>query len=137
MEIKLPENCNQCHNACPAEELKCGRGQAYFEALKRGETPPERGPRERSSSEHPLVRALTACGRTAEHISERLRANGKDEGELFGSLTQEEQEELQRILGKLDQAWQAERAKHHGAGHHEGAGHREGGHHGGSGHHGR
>ena len=131
MEIKLPENCNQCHNACPAEELKCGRGKAYFEALKRGETPPERGRKERTPSDHPLVRALTSCGRVAAHISVRLRANGKDESEIFRSLSQEEQEELQRILTKLDQAWQAERGKHHGAGQ------REGDHHGGSGHHGR
>ena len=37
METKLPSNCNQCGNGCPREELRCGRGKAYFRRLESGE----------------------------------------------------------------------------------------------------
>lgn len=36
METKLPSNCNQCGNGCPREELRCGRGKAYFCRLESG-----------------------------------------------------------------------------------------------------
>lgn len=114
METNLPTNCNQCHNACPADALKCGRGRAYFEALKNGEPIPERSP-----STNPLVLALSACGRAAEHKSARMRDHDVDDAEMFRCLTQEEQAQLQAILSKLKQTWDEEHAKRHGGhGHH-------------------
>jgi len=115
MEMKLPQNCPMCHNQCPSGALKGGRGRAYFEALRNGETPsePQRS-RERTQSENPLVRLLASCGRTAEHRSERVREHGADEAQMFQCLTENERAELQRILEKLDETWREEHAKHHG-----------------------
>ncbi|MBQ9269261.1 MAG: hypothetical protein IJ206_07030 [Oscillospiraceae bacterium] len=115
MDIKLPENCPQCHNQCPADALKCGRGSSYFEALKNGETPdagPER--RKKFESDQPLVRLLVACGRVAEHRSEKMREHGADEAKMFQCLTGDEQAALQQILEKLEQTWREDHAKHHG-----------------------
>lgn len=112
MNQPLPEHCNQCHNQCPAGQLRCGRGKAYFEALKNGETPQVW---EKTESDTPLVRLLDRCGHAASHKSERMRAHGKDDSEMFHALSPEEQAQLYSLLAKLDTAWQAEHSKHHGS----------------------
>lgn len=106
---KLPERCTQCRNQCPADALQCGRGKAYFEMLKNGETPQ---PEKVLESDNPLVSLLARCGRAAAHKSERMRAHGKDDAELLRSLSPEEQTQLQALLTKLDTAWQER--KYHG-----------------------
>ena len=112
---KLPTNCNQCPNGCPADALKCGKGRAYFERLKSGEAAPEPLP----ESENELVRLLTKCGRIAEHKSSKMREHGKDDGAMFQSLSEEEQTQLSTLLTKLQTTWKAEHEKHHGPhGHH-------------------
>lgn len=35
-EYKMPEYCSQCPNHCPADDLHCGRGRAYFANLESG-----------------------------------------------------------------------------------------------------
>ena len=35
-EYKMPEYCSQCPNHCPADDLHCGRGRAYFANLEGG-----------------------------------------------------------------------------------------------------
>lgn len=106
MEIKLPEHCNQCPNACPREGLRCGRGRAYFERLQRGETPHE--------SAHPLVELLCRCGQGAEHKSRMMQSRGIDESEIVRCLTEEEQLQLQTLLQTLQQRWDEEHARRHG-----------------------
>ncbi len=127
MDIKLPENCPQCHNHCPADALKCGRGRNYYEALRNGETPetaPER--RRPADSENPLVRLLVACGRVAEHRSEKMQEHGADEAQMFACLTEAERETLGSLLGKLESAWREEHQRYHGEhGEHGDRGHRE------------
>lgn len=34
-------NCNQCHNACMLDEVKCGRGEKYREYILGGGKPEE------------------------------------------------------------------------------------------------
>lgn len=110
MEKQLPERCTQCHNQCPADQLRCGRGKAYFEALKNGKTPQTR---QETESDHPLIQLLTRCGQAAAHKSERMRAHGKDDAEILHPLSQEEQAQLQNLLTKLDTVWREEHRKHH------------------------
>lgn len=112
MNQQLPEHCNQCHNQCPADQLRCGRGKAYFEAIKNGETPQVR---KEPESDTPLVRLLSRCGQAASHKSERMRAHGKDDSEMFHPLSQDEQAQLQNLLTKLETTWQEEHRKHHGS----------------------
>lgn len=38
-------NCNQCHNACRLDEVKCGRGERYREYLQNGGKPEEYAPK--------------------------------------------------------------------------------------------
>lgn len=119
MENDLPTNCNQCPNNCPADDLNCGKGRAYFERLKNGNAAPE--PVE---SENELVRLLTKCGKIAEHRSEKIREHGRDESVMFQCLAEEERSQLQAILSKLQTTWKDEHAKHHG--HHGEHGHAHG-----------
>lgn len=74
--------------------------------------------RQKTESDTPLVRLLGRCGHAASHKSERMRAHGKDDFEMFHPLSPEEQAQLQNLLTKLDAAWQEEHSKHHGS--HEG-----------------
>lgn len=108
MDNKLPENCNQCHNHCPADALRCDRGKNYFERLKNGEEAalPE--------SENALVRLLTKCAGVAQHKSQKMREHGKNENAMFESLTAEEQARLEELLTKLQTAWKQDHERHHG-----------------------
>lgn len=119
MGINLPANCNQCHNHCPADDLSCDKGRAYFERLKNGEPAPEP-----AESENELVRLLTKCGRVAEHKSVKMREHGKDEAAMFQCLDREELSQLQTILTKLQTTWREDHAKHHA--HHGEPGHNHG-----------
>ena len=107
MENKLPTNCNQCPNSCPADSLSCDKGRAYFERLKNGEEtvlPP---------SDNPLVKLLTACAKVAEHKSVKMRQHGADESVMFKCLSAEEQSQLQDLLSKLQQTWKEDHERHH------------------------
>lgn len=107
MDIKLPTNCNQCPNGCPADGLSCDKGRAYFERLKNGEEavlPP---------SDNPLVQLLTSCAKVAEHKSVKMREHGADESGIFKCLTAEEQTQLQTFLFKLQKTWKEDHERHH------------------------
>ena len=42
-------NCNQCHNACKLDEVRCGRGEKYRDYIQSGGDPekyvPQKGER--------------------------------------------------------------------------------------------
>jgi hypothetical protein len=108
--IKLPEACDQCPNHCKATELKCGRGHAYFERLKNGETP--------FHSENPLAEVLVRCGELVKYKGERMQQHGDDIGMLFeDGLTAQEREQLLALLQKQYDFWQQRHYEAHKNGH--------------------
>lgn len=110
MEKQIPQNCNQCPNACPRDALKCGRGKAYFQRLESGE--------EQRESSNPLTKLLCQCGQIASHKSEMMQIHNVDEENMFSGLEKEEREQLQALLTKLKRCWEEEHAKRHGQGGH-------------------
>lgn len=100
-------NCNGCPNNCPREELRCGKGRVIMGMESRSQTQPQ------SESSHPLVRSLVTCGRIAAHKSEKMRERGVDEDRMFAALSQEEREQLQSMLNRMEERWKADHAKHH------------------------
>ena len=109
MENKLPANCNQCPNGCPADDLHCNKGKAYFERLKNGEEAVL------LPSDNPLVKLLTACAKVAGHKSVKMREHGADESSMFKCLSDEEQAQLQSLLSKLQKTWKEDHERHHKA----------------------
>lgn len=105
METKLPSNCNQCGNGGPREELRCGRGKAYFRRLESGE--PE------FQSDDALVMLLYKCGQVAGHKSQMLRQHGREERKMFQCLTDEEARQLEDLLRRLNDGWEEEHRLRH------------------------
>lgn len=55
----------------------------------------------KSNSKNELVRLLSICGQVAEHKSEKMQENGRDEDEILPAISADEQETLKAILLKL------------------------------------
>ncbi len=55
----------------------------------------------KSNSKNELVRLLSICGQVAEHKSEKMQENGRDEDEILAAISADEQETLKAILLKL------------------------------------
>ncbi|MGN0535249.1 MAG: hypothetical protein ACI4IR_04520 [Eubacterium sp.] len=113
------EFCNQCPNKCPKNNLKCGRGQAYFNGEnyeKSSESRHHRGIRKsfhNHKSDNELVKLLTTCGMIANHRSEKMLEHNIDESVMFEVLTDNEQEILKNLLTKLNNKWEEDHKKHH------------------------
>ena len=55
----------------------------------------------KSNSKNELLRVLSICGQVAEHKSEKMQENGRDEDEILAAISADEQETLKAILLKL------------------------------------
>lgn len=100
--IQLPENCTQCGNHCPASELKCGRGKAYYARLRNGEE---------FQCENETVNMLVKCAQGAQHFANMRKQKGQDPDGLLSALTEEEQVQLLALLKKQQDHWNAEHAQ--------------------------
>lgn len=67
----------------------------------------------KSNSKNELVKLISICGQVAEHKSEKMQENGRDESEILSALSSGEQEQLKELLGKLQKKWLANHASHH------------------------
>ena len=67
----------------------------------------------KSNSKDELVKLLSICGQVAEHKSEKMQENGKDETMILAALTDSEKEQLRGILEKLQKQWLSDHAAHH------------------------
>ena len=67
----------------------------------------------KSNSKNELVKLISICGQVAEHKSEKMQENGRDEAEILSALSAGEQEQLNELLSKLQKQWLADHASHH------------------------
>lgn len=67
----------------------------------------------KSGSSHELVKLISICGQVAEHKSEKMRENGRDEAMIVAGLSEEEQNTLKELLTKLQAQWLKDHAEHH------------------------
>lgn len=67
----------------------------------------------KSNSKNELVRMLSVCGQVAEHKSEKMQENGKDEALILSALSLEEQKQLKGLLEKLQTQWLSDHAAFH------------------------
>lgn len=67
----------------------------------------------KSESGNELVKLISICGQVAEHKSEKMRENGKDEALILAGLNEEEQAQLKELLTKLQDRWLKDHAEHH------------------------
>ncbi len=67
----------------------------------------------KSNSKNELVRLLSICGQVAEHKSEKMQENGRDEDEILAAISADEQETLKAILLKLQSQWLKDHAEYH------------------------
>lgn len=86
--------CNQCEKQCPVDALQCGKGSKNF-----GLEPAESGKKKHGwkMPEGPLG-ILMQCGHFLHH-------GGADGENLLGSLSPDEQVELERLLTVLLDDW--------------------------------
>lgn len=99
----LPSQCTPCPNHCPKDNLRCGRGAAYFQRLQNGE--------EFTSSDE-LLLLLNQCGEAAKHMVLRARNTGEDEHAIL-TLTPEERQTLLVLLRKQKKQWDEKHAARH------------------------
>lgn len=111
------ERCNQCENACPVDALKCGRGRRYFGMEDAGHD-------HEHSHEHghgkPDLSGPLGMLRQCGHMLHHGGAGGEDP---LSALSEEEQKELERLLGLLLADWQSKTPPDEGGhrhGHHRG-----------------
>ena len=110
-------NCPCCPHHCPAESPGCVRGMAHFERtitedwLLHHQHPG--GGQQQTDPSAPLpdriVAALQMCGRGLHH-------GGGNAGETLACLTEQEQEELLRLLEKVQKGLQQQGGGHGGRG---------------------
>lgn len=67
----------------------------------------------KSISKNELVKLISICGQVAEHKSEKMQEFGKDEAMILAALSEDEQEQLKNLLGKLQKQWLSDHAAHH------------------------
>ena len=67
----------------------------------------------KSNSKNEIVKLLSICGQVAEHKSEKMQENGKNEDEILAAISTDEQEMLKAILLKLQKQWLKDHAEHH------------------------
>lgn len=67
----------------------------------------------KSNSKNELVKLISICGQVAEHKSEKMQEFGKDEAMILAALSEDEQEQLKNLLGKLQKQWLSDHAAHH------------------------
>ena len=67
----------------------------------------------KSNSKNELVKKLSICGQVAEHKSEKMLENGADENMILAILDDDEKQQLDAILTKLQSAWLADHKEHH------------------------
>lgn len=67
----------------------------------------------KSNSKNELVKLISICGQVAEHKSEKMQENGKDESAILSALSDSEQEQLKMLLKKLQSQWLSDHAAHH------------------------
>lgn len=119
MTMENKKVCTQCHNQCPVDALKCGRGKAFFgeEGKMAADRGGEGNGREghggnghgkdghgRGPSFNPdsLYGLMRGCG----HYLHHSQGNGcPDESVLFGALDEQERDELKRLLAKVLNSW--------------------------------
>lgn len=89
--------CPQCENHCPADALKCGKGEKYF-GIRRQE-------REISSmtADERILVLLRRCGHYLHHNA----GHDTNAAALVGMLTAEEKDSLEVTLQKCLQHWQS------------------------------
>lgn len=96
------QHCDQCENQCPIDALKCGKGRKHF-----GLEPAGGGEGHGREMPQGPIGLLMQCGHMLHH--------GGAEGDLLAALNEQEQAELERLLGKLVADWKAKApAGHHG-----------------------
>ncbi|MGN0960608.1 MAG: hypothetical protein ACI4PF_00245 [Christensenellales bacterium] len=88
------ENCPVCHNHCPKDELKCGRGKMYFEGKLNPEMSSENQEHKfNHTPQNELTQLIRQCGHFLHH--------GGDEQDLFNTLSDEEKSTLLALLKKV------------------------------------
>lgn len=87
--------CTQCDNHCPEDALQCGKGRRYF-----GLEPAEHEGHGHGQMPAGPIGLLRQCGHMLHHGG----AAGED---LLAALNEQEQQELERLLGKLLEDWKA------------------------------
>lgn len=107
------EYCNECPNQCPKNDLKCGRGEAYFNGGNGNRSMHKGHGTVEIKSNNELVRLLAICGKVAEHKSEKMIEHNMDESAMFDVLSDRQQSELKLLLEKLNKQWKAEHERHH------------------------
>lgn len=66
----------------------------------------------KSNSRNTLVNKLSICGQVAEHKSEMCQSHGRDEGTILAVLSDDEKEQLDALLSKLQTAWLEDHKAH-------------------------
>lgn len=102
--IQLPTHCSQCENHCPAEALRCGRGQAYFTRLKSGE---------HFHSDSEAANALVELAQAVSHMGRIRQLHGGSTADLLNALDESEQAQLLALLQKQQARFHADHAKRH------------------------
>ena len=67
----------------------------------------------KSNSKDELVKLISICGQVAEHKSEKMQENGKDESAILSALSVSEREQLKMLLRKLQSQWLSDHAVHY------------------------
>lgn len=80
------EFCPQCPNHCAKDEVRCGRGRAYFNLDNNSSHP--------QIQEQGIVGLLKQCGHILHH-------NPEIKDTLCNGLSKEEQQTLEQLLNKM------------------------------------
>ena len=60
-----------------------------------------------------LAKKLSICGQVAEHKSSKMQEHGVDDSEILSALSEEEKQQLDQILTKLQKAFIEDHKAHH------------------------
>lgn len=62
----------------------------------------------KTNSKNPIIKLISLCGQIAEHKSEKMQENNIDESQMLAVLSEQEQEQLKKLLTKLQTTWISE-----------------------------
>lgn len=96
----MEKNCPCCGRHCPADQLSCPRGRAYFGAVDGSRAPADHAPAEEKKEEK-LIVLLRRCGHFLHHS-----AGTEDTASLLNALTTEERATLEGLLEKCLDHWE-------------------------------
>lgn len=105
---KQEKVCPCCGRHCAAESLHCSRGMEYFGvSMTEEQMRDHRARLQREDENGPLAERVLGAMRRCGHYLHHTAGHGGpvDSEALLASLTEEEQQELLKLLGKCMQSW--------------------------------